>query len=90
MSRGTDIRWLGADPIDIRNEDLTFVERLPALGFSYRIKVAPDGFNNGSAAEFARGRAEVSQDGGELTVVGTSTGRCVNSTGIEHRTALLA
>lgn len=90
MSWGTDIRRLGADPIDIRNEDLTFVEHLPALGFSYRIKGAPDVSNNSSPAEFARGHAEVTQDGGELTVVGASTGRCVNFTGIEHRTALLA
>jgi carbonic anhydrase len=59
-------------PIDIRNEDLTFVEHLPALGFSYGTKVTLDVFNNGSPGEFATVRAEVPDGGGDLTVSGVT------------------
>jgi carbonic anhydrase len=57
-------------PIDIRTEDLTFVEHLPALGFSYGTKVTLDVFNNGSPGEFATVRANVPDGGGELMVAG--------------------
>jgi carbonic anhydrase len=59
-------------PIDIRNEDLTFVEHLPALGFSYGTKVTLDVFNNGSPGEFATIRANVPDGGGELRVAGVN------------------
>jgi carbonic anhydrase len=59
-------------PIDIRNEDLTFVEHLPALGFSYATKVTLDVFNNGSPGEFATIRADVPEGGGELRVAGVT------------------
>lgn len=59
-------------PIDIRSEDLTFVEHLPALGFSYGTKVTLDVFNNGSPGEFATVRANVPGGGGELTVAGVT------------------
>jgi carbonic anhydrase len=59
-------------PIDIRNEDLTFVEQLPALGFSYGTKVTLDVFNNGSPGEFATIRANVPEGGGELRVAGVT------------------
>lgn len=59
-------------PIDIRNEDLTFVEQLPALGFSYGTKVTLDVFNNGSPGEFATVRADVPDGGGELRVAGVT------------------
>jgi carbonic anhydrase len=35
-------------PVDIRNEDLTYVESLPALGFSYETKVNVSAVNSGS------------------------------------------
>jgi carbonic anhydrase len=59
-------------PIDIRNEDLTFVEHLPALGFGYGTKVTLDVFNNGSPGEFATVRANVPEGGGELRVSGVT------------------
>jgi carbonic anhydrase len=59
-------------PIDIRNEDLTFVEHLPPLGFSYGTKVTLDVFNNGSPGEFATIRANVPDGGGELRVAGVA------------------
>jgi carbonic anhydrase len=59
-------------PIDIRNEDLTFAEHLPALGFSYGTKVTLDVLNNGSPGEFATIRANVPEGGGELTVAGVT------------------
>ena len=59
-------------PIDIRNEDLTFVEQLPALGFSYGTKVTLNVINTGSPGEFATVRAVVPDGGGELTVGGVT------------------
>ena len=59
-------------PIDIRNEDLTFFEDLPALGFSYGTKVTLDVINTGSPGEFATVRAELPNGGGELTVGGVT------------------
>jgi carbonic anhydrase len=44
-------------PIDIRNEDLTFVENLPALGFSYETRTALTVVNTGSPGEFNTIRA---------------------------------
>ncbi|HEX8291625.1 MAG TPA: carbonic anhydrase family protein, partial [Pyrinomonadaceae bacterium] len=46
-------------PIDIRNEDLTFVPNLPALGFSYETGSPLSVVNNGSPDEFATVRAEL-------------------------------
>lgn len=46
-------------PIDIRNEDLTYDENLPALGFSYETKVNLTVVNTGSPGEFATVRAVV-------------------------------
>ena len=59
-------------PIDIRAEDLTFVEHLPSLGFSYGTKVTLDVINNGSPGEFATVRANVPAGGGELVVSGVT------------------
>ncbi|HJR06392.1 MAG TPA: carbonic anhydrase family protein [Pyrinomonadaceae bacterium] len=59
-------------PIDIRNEDLTFVENLPSLGFSYGTKVSLDVVNTGSPGEFATVRAVVPDGGGALTVAGVT------------------
>jgi carbonic anhydrase len=59
-------------PIDIRNEDLTFVENLPPLGFSYSTKVSLDVINTGSPGEFATVRAVVPEGGGDLTVAGVT------------------
>ena len=46
-------------PIDIRQEDLTFVEHLPALGFGYETKSPLSVVNTGSPGEFATVRAEL-------------------------------
>lgn len=46
-------------PIDIRGEDLTYDESLPALGFSYETKVNLKVVNTGSPGEFATVRAVV-------------------------------
>lgn len=46
-------------PIDIRDEDLTFVPNLPALGFSYETKATLNVVNTGSPGEFATVRAEL-------------------------------
>lgn len=46
-------------PIDIRDEDLTYDENLPALGFSYETKVNLKVINTGSPGEFATVRAVV-------------------------------
>lgn len=59
-------------PIDIRNEDLTFVEHLPALGFSYGTKVALDIVNKEAPDEHGTIRANVPDGGGELTVAGVT------------------
>jgi carbonic anhydrase len=59
-------------PIDIRNEDLTFVEDLTALGFSYGTKVPLKIINKDAPDEFGTVRAELTNGGGELTV-GTTT-----------------
>lgn len=59
-------------PIDIRTEDLTFVEGLPALGFGYPTSVKLDVVNNGSPGEFATVRANVPAGAGELNVGGVT------------------
>jgi carbonic anhydrase len=46
-------------PIDIRDEDLTYDENLPALGFSYETRVNLKVVNTGSPGEFATVRAVV-------------------------------
>jgi len=55
-------------PIDIRSEDLTFDEHLPALGFSYSTKAALGVINTGSPGEHATVRAELQNDANTLTV----------------------
>jgi carbonic anhydrase len=59
-------------PIDIRTENLTFVEHLPPLGFSYGTKVTLNAVNSGSPNEFATVRADVPNGGGELLVDGVT------------------
>ena len=60
-------------PIDIRNEDTTFVPNLPTLGFSYETKATLSVVNNGSPGEFATVRAELSPDTtSKLTVAGAT------------------
>jgi len=63
---------LEQSPIDIRTEDLTFVENLPQLGFIYRTKVTLDVINTGSPGEFATVRANVPVGGGELRIGGAT------------------
>jgi carbonic anhydrase len=63
---------LEQSPIDIRTEDLTFVEHLPQFGFSYSTKVNLDVTNTGSPGEFATVRANVPAGGGELSIEGTT------------------
>ena len=55
-------------PIDIRDEDTTFVPNLPALGFSYETKAALSVVNTGSPGEFATVRAELPESSSKLTV----------------------
>ncbi|HWW77473.1 MAG TPA: carbonic anhydrase family protein, partial [Pyrinomonadaceae bacterium] len=60
-------------PIDIRHEDLTFVEHLPALGFSYETKSPLSVVNTGSPGEFATVRAELAPaNTSKLSVAGAS------------------
>lgn len=60
-------------PIDIRTEDLTFVEHLPALGFSYETKAPLSVVNTGSPDEFATVRAELAPENtSKLTVAGAN------------------
>jgi carbonic anhydrase len=59
-------------PIDIRDEDLTYDENLPALGFSYGTKVPLKIINKDAPSEFGTIRAELTNGGGELTVGGTT------------------
>jgi carbonic anhydrase len=60
-------------PIDIRNEDLTFVPNLPALGFSYETGSPLSVVNNGSPDEFATVRAELLPGNtSKLTVAGAN------------------
>lgn len=56
-------------PIDIRNEDLTYDENLPALGFSYETKVNLKVINTGSPGEFATVRAVVPDESASELVV---------------------
>ncbi|HVG21252.1 MAG TPA: carbonic anhydrase family protein [Blastocatellia bacterium] len=63
---------LEQSPIDIRKQDLTFVEHLPQLGFSYGTKVALDLINTGSPGEFATVRANVQAGDGELCIGGAT------------------
>jgi carbonic anhydrase len=62
-------------PIDIRNEELTFVERLPALGFSYSNKAALSVVNTGSPGEFSTVRAELPQGSNNTLTVACVTSR---------------
>ncbi|HVF57128.1 MAG TPA: carbonic anhydrase family protein [Pyrinomonadaceae bacterium] len=59
-------------PIDIRAADLTFVEHLPSLGFSYGTNVKLEVVNSGSPGEFATVRANLPDGGGQLTVDGVT------------------
>lgn len=61
-------------PIDIRDEDLTFVEDLAPLGFSYGTKVTLDVHNNGSPDEHATVKAEVPEGAGKLIIADVSYG----------------
>lgn len=56
-------------PIDIRYEDLTYDENLPALGFSYETKVNLKVVNTGSPGEFATVRAVVPDESTSELVV---------------------
>ncbi|HEX8557701.1 MAG TPA: carbonic anhydrase family protein [Pyrinomonadaceae bacterium] len=60
-------------PIDIRDEEATFVEHLPALGFSYGTKAALSVVNTGSPGEFATVRAELSEGDASGLKVGGAT-----------------
>ncbi|HEX8284143.1 MAG TPA: carbonic anhydrase family protein [Pyrinomonadaceae bacterium] len=64
----------GQTPIDIRNEELTFVEHLPALGFSYETKATLSVVNNGSPGEFATVRAELQPDAASKLTVADAAG----------------
>ena len=56
-------------PIDIRGEDVTYDENLPALGFSYETKVNLKVVNTGSPGEFATVRAVVPDESTSELVV---------------------
>lgn len=69
LRRASAQTGLEQTPIDVRDEDATFVENMPALGFSYGTKVTLRVVNTGSPGEFATVRAVVPEaDQSSLTV----------------------
>ena len=59
-------------PIDIRDEDLTYDENLPTLGFRYGTKVPLKIINKDAPDEHGTVRADLTNGGGELTVAGVT------------------
>jgi carbonic anhydrase len=59
-------------PIDIRAEELTFVEHLPPLRVRYGPRITLDVVNTGSPDEFATVRADVLAGDGMLRISGTT------------------
>lgn len=59
-------------PIDIRDEELTYDENLPTLGFSYGTKVPLKIVNKDAPDEFGTVRADLTGGGGELEVDGVT------------------
>jgi carbonic anhydrase len=72
LGRGSVLTQSQQSPIDIRSDDLTFLNRLPALQFSYGSHVGLAVVNTGSPDEFASVRANVNADAGRLTVDGVT------------------
>lgn len=71
---GAQTTGLEQTPIDIRTEDLTFVEHLPALGFSYETKSPLSVVNTGSPGEFATVRAELAPENTSKLSVAAASG----------------